>query len=82
MYSRIKDVVPYEVSWIVRYHSLRDPRRLESMNARDVELWDRYMVVFQQCDLYSKSPEKRVPTETMLRYQERIQFHFPLPLYF
>jgi len=81
IYSRIKDYVPYEVSWIVRYHSL-NKKYDEYMNDNDIYLWNKYMIMFRKCDLYTKKADDVVNITKLYEYKNRIMDLFPEPINF
>lgn len=53
---RLKDHLPPEIAWLVRYHSINIERCEPYMNASDHDRVKRYLTPFRHYDLYSKAP--------------------------
>ena len=75
-YSRIKDLVPDHVAWLVRYHSVYIPECEHLMDERDRRYVERYLRVFQKYDKGTKSLY-RAPTVPLEKYRDLIEGTFP-----
>lgn len=75
-WSRLKDHLPPQVAWLVRYHGMSCEECAPFMNARDMELAVRYYEPFHVCDLFSKSPFRR-PRTRLEDYRSIIDKYLP-----
>lgn len=81
-YMRLKDHVPDEVAWLIRYHSMTVAKARPYMDARDLEYEARYLRTFSKYDGGSKSPAFLPVPATLERYRDRIERTFPSPILF
>jgi hypothetical protein len=80
-YTRLKDHVPDNVAWLIRYHSI-DLESVEIyMDARDRAYVDRYWSVFARYDHGTKSPYF-LPRKRIEDYRETIEARLPATLLF
>jgi hypothetical protein len=80
-YERLKDLIPDELAWLIRYHSIElgDARRL--MNASDLERCERLLEPFAHYDHATKTPF-HLPAVPLSRYRDVIEEAFPDPIRF
>jgi len=80
-YERFKDVVPDELAWLIRYHSLElhGVRRL--MDDSDLERCERLLEPFAHYDHATKTPF-HLPVVPISRYRDVIEEAFPDPIRF
>ena len=80
LYEVVKDYLPEEASYMIRYHScyvIHQQREYEHlMSDRDREMFS-WVRAFSAYDLYSKSPERPVITTLKPYYEELISEFFP-----
>ena len=81
LYSRIKDHVPDNIAWLVRYHGLSRGRCEHLFDERDRTYADRYLYTFAKYDLGSKSIHK-LPQKRIEDYRDLVEEYFPTPLLF
>ncbi len=81
LYSRLRDLVPEHVAWLLRYHSIYVPECEHLMDARDRRYTERYLRVFQKYDKGTKSIY-RPPTAQLDKYRALIEETFPKPIAF
>jgi inositol oxygenase len=81
VYSRLKDLVPDHVAWLLRYHSIYVPECEHLMDERDRAYTERYLRVFQQYDKGTKSLYVP-PTARLETYRDLIEERFPKPIAF
>ena len=83
LYHVVKDHLPEEASYMIRYHScyvIHQQREYEHlMNERDKEMFN-WVRAFSAYDLYSKSPERPDIATLKPFYQELISEFFPSKL--
>jgi len=81
LYWIVRDHVPYEVAWEIRYHSFQSVagEYLHLFDARDHELRESHMKPFARYDLYTKDPDD-VSSEHLDEYLELLDRRFPAPL--
>lgn len=79
IYSRMKDHVPDQVAWMLRYHGcpLDDMKPL--MDARDRDYHARYFSVFHKYDVGTKSMTQ-LPSLDWKPYRALIEDRFPNPV--
>jgi inositol oxygenase len=80
LYHVVKDYVPVEAQYMIRYHSFYPGHREGAynylMNAQDREMFD-WVRKFNPYDLYSKSAERPKLSEVRGFYEELIAEYFP-----
>ncbi|MEO8219037.1 MAG: inositol oxygenase family protein [Acidobacteriota bacterium] len=63
-WTRLRDHLPYELAWLVRYHSIVLESCEQYMDGRDRELYQRYLHPFSRYDHETKSsqylPDRRL----------------------
>ena len=63
-YSRLRNYLPDELSWLVRYHSIVPATCEQYMDARDRDYYERYLKPFSRYDHETKSivylPQRRL----------------------
>ncbi len=83
LYHVVKDNLPSQASYIIRYHSFYAAHREGAyeylMNAED-KLMLPWLSLFSTYDLYSKSPDLLNIEELMPYYRELVAEFFPSPL--
>jgi hypothetical protein len=80
-YQRFKDLVPDDLAWLIRYHSIERSAADPLMDARDVERADRLLTPFAHYDHATKTPFK-LPNVSLLDYRDLIEEAFPDPIPF
>jgi hypothetical protein len=80
-YERLKDHLPEELAWLVRYHSLELPAGRVMMDDGDVERTERLLVPFAHYDHATKSPFS-LPRTPLAHYRDVIEEAFPHPIPF
>jgi len=80
-YMRLKDYVPDEVAWLIRYHSIDLGKCEPCMDKRDRMYRDKYLLTFRRYDFGSKSPY-HFPRPNMEKYRAMIEEAFPDPIPF
>jgi len=75
-WSRLKDHLPPQVAWLVRYHGIEPDLCAPYMDARDRDHAERYLAPFAIYDLYSKSPFRR-PRSRLEDYRPIIEKYLP-----
>jgi hypothetical protein len=81
LYSRVKDLVPDHVAWLMRYHGIYVPECEHLMDERDRRYTERYLRVFQKYDKGTKSVY-RLPTVRLEKYRALIEDTFPKAIVF
>ena len=81
LHEIVQDLVPYELGWVIRYHSFQSVADdyAHPMNDRDRELRESHMRVFARYDLYTKDPQD-VSAGHLDAYRELLDRRFPDPL--
>lgn len=83
LYQVVKNHLPFEASYIIRYHSFYAAHREGAyetlMNAQDKHMLP-WLKFFSRYDLYSKSTEKLDIDLLMPYYQDLVFEYFPSPL--
>jgi myo-inositol oxygenase len=80
-YERFKDLIPDELAWLIRYHSIELPGAHRLMDARDLERSERLLVPFAHYDHATKTPF-HLPGAPISRYRDIIEEAFPDPIRF
>ncbi len=75
-WSRLKNHLPPQIAWLVRYHGIEPELCAPYMDAQDRDLAERYLTPFQMYDLFSKSPFKR-PRGRLEDYRPIIEKYLP-----
>jgi hypothetical protein len=81
IYSRMKDHVPDQVAWILRYHGCPLDKMENLMDARDRDYHARYYQVFRKYDVMTKSMTQ-LPALDWKPYRALIEERFPNPVLF
>ena len=81
IYTRLKNYLPYHMSWLIRYHGILIPDCERYMNKRDRELCEKYLVRFQKYDKETKCLY-RIPQKGLAGYKDMILSYFPKPIDF
>jgi inositol oxygenase len=80
LYSVVKNYLPKEALYIIRYHSFYAAHKESAydylMNDYDISMM-QWLKLFSSYDLYSKSPEPINSTELLPYYQELVAEFFP-----
>jgi len=80
-YERFKDLIPDELAWLVRYHSLEVAEARHLMDDRDLERTGRLLEPFAHYDHATKTPFG-LPAAPLERYRDIIEEAFPDPIRF
>jgi hypothetical protein len=80
-YERFKDLIPDELAWLIRYHSIELPETRQVMDARDKERCRRLLEPFAHYDHATKTPF-HLPGVPLSRYRDVIEEAFPDPIRF
>jgi hypothetical protein len=80
-WARLKDHLPPDVAWLVRYHSIRVEPCEPYMNASDRDRVQRCLAPFRHYDLYSKAPYFR-PRLRLEDFRPIIEKYLPPTLVF
>lgn len=74
-YMKFKNLVPYHVSWLIRYHSIRSDV-LVHMDHKDKILKDKYFDQFKKYDKSTKSIY-HLPKVNIDKYRRLVEKHLP-----
>lgn len=77
-YMRFKDKLPYHMSWLIRYHSLKLPDNTIYMSEKDLQLSDKYLQDFRKFDRRTKCDKE--PKIDYDKYIKIIEKWFPEPI--
>ena len=80
-YDRLKGLIPDDLAWLVRYHSLELPVSCRVMDAGDLERTERLLVPFAHYDHATKSPYV-LPSTPLEQYRDVVEEAFPHPIWF
>jgi hypothetical protein len=80
-YSRFKDLIPDELAWLIRYHSVERAEVEPLLDAQDAERAARLLTPFAHYDHATKSPFQ-LPGVSLLDYRDLIEEAFPEPIPF
>jgi hypothetical protein len=75
-YERLRDHVPDDLAWLIRYHSIEVGAVSNAMDARDLERTERLLLPFAHYDHATKSPY-HLPSVSLARYRDVIEEAFP-----
>lgn len=75
-YLRLRGLIPDDLAWLVRYHSLELPVARRWMDASDLERSERLLEPFAHYDHATKSPYY-LPMKPLDRYRDVIEEAFP-----
>jgi hypothetical protein len=81
IYSRMKDHVPDQVAWLLRYHGTAISGREPFLDERDRRYCERYLLPFREYDLWSKSSAV-LPVTDWKRWRALVEERFPNPILF
>jgi len=74
-YMRVKEYVPYHISWIIRYHSIKT-ECLKYMNENDMKLYKQFLIDFKKHDKLTKSIH-HMPKIDLEKHKKIIEKHIP-----
>jgi len=80
-YERFKDLIPDELAWLIRYHSLERAQTEALMDEQDRERAERLLTPFAHYDHATKTPFA-LPAVSLLGYRDVIEEAFPEPIPF
>ena len=80
-YSRLKDYLPDQLGWLVRYHSILPATCEIYMDARDSDYYQRYLRPFWRYDHGTKSPVY-LPTRRLADYRHLVERMLPASIEF
>lgn len=80
-YSRLVDHVPDHIAWLVRYHSIRQPKVSHLYDERDRRYSEEYLQTFAHYDHETKTPY-RAPRTRLSDYRGFLEEAFPKPIPF
>jgi uncharacterized protein YciI len=80
-WSRLHDLVPDHIGWLIRYHSIDLDSCAALMDDRDRDYHERYLRPFSHYDHDLKSPFA-LPSTTIAVYRDVIEDAFPQPIRF
>jgi predicted HD phosphohydrolase len=80
-FERLKDLIPDELAWLIRYHSIELGHARRLMNASDLERCERLLEPFAHYDHATKTPF-HLPAVPLSRYRDVIEEAFPDPIRF
>jgi hypothetical protein len=75
-YERLRDHIPEDLAWLIRYHSLEMGAAATLMDDGDLERTDRLLLPFARYDHATKSPF-HVPATPLAKYRDVIEEAFP-----
>lgn len=75
-YERLRDHVPDDLAWLIRYHSIEVGAVSNLMDERDLELTERLLLPFAHYDHGTKSPY-HLPSVDLAKYRDVIEEAFP-----
>ena len=75
-YERLKDYIPDDLAWLIRYHSVEVQAVSTLMDERDLERTERLLLPFARYDHATKSPFN-LPSATITKYRDVIEEAFP-----
>jgi predicted HD phosphohydrolase len=78
-YQRLKNLIPDDLAWLIRYHSLEIDGARHLMDARDLERTARLLQPFAHYDHATKSPFT-IPRDPLDLYRDVIEEAFPDPI--
>jgi predicted HD phosphohydrolase len=80
-FQRLDGLIPDDLAWLIRYHSLEVDDARHLMDASDLERVDRLLRPFAHYDHATKSPY-HLPTTPLSHYRDVIEEAFPDPILF
>ncbi len=75
-YERLRDHVPDDLAWLIRYHSIEVGAVSNVMDAGDLERTERLLLPFAHYDHATKSPY-HLPSVNLATYRDVIEEAFP-----
>jgi len=75
-YERLRDHIPDELGWLIRYHSVDVHAVSNLMDESDLERTERLLLPFAHYDHATKSPF-HLPSGTITKYRDLIEEAFP-----
>lgn len=80
-YQLFREQLPYEIAWMIRYHSFQSiaGEYLHLFDERDLALRESHMKPFARFDLYTKHP-RQVVEQRLGEYRDLIERRFPDPI--
>ncbi len=80
-YERFKDLIPDELAWLIRYHSLERAEADALLDEQDRQRAARLLTPFAHYDHATKTPFA-LPAVSLLRYRDLVEEAFPEPIPF
>jgi hypothetical protein len=80
-FQRLDGLIPDDLAWLIRYHSLEVDDALHLMDASDLDRMDRLLRPFAHYDHATKSPY-HLPVTPWQHYRDVIEEAFPDPILF
>ena len=80
-FQRLDGLIPDDLAWLIRYHSLEVDDARHLMDATDLERVDRLLRPFAHYDHATKSPY-HLPSTPLSAYRDVIEEAFPDPILF
>ncbi len=80
-YARFKDLIPEELAWLIRYHSIERAAVEPLMDQQDAERAARLLTPFAHYDHATKTPFQ-LPAVSLVGYRDLIEETFPEPIPF
>ena len=80
-HSRLKNYLPDELAWLVRYHSILPETCDKYMDARDRDYYQRYLQPFSRYDHGTKSP-LYLPKRRLADYRQVVERALPASIVF
>ena len=80
-WSRLRDIVPEHIAWLVRYHSIDEAACVPLMDDRDRDYYERYWKPFARYDHEFKSTFQ-LPASRLDDYRDLVEAAFPKPIAF
>jgi hypothetical protein len=79
-YQRLKDYIPKEYSWLIRYHSINIEKSKSFMNEYDIKMYQEFLLPFSKHDKMSKS--QITPSINWDKYRKMCEKHLPIEIIF
>lgn len=80
-YQRFKDLIPEDLAWLLRYHSIESATAVPLMDAQDLQRYERLLKPFVHYDHATKTPFQ-LPNVSLRSYRDIIEDAFPDPIDF
>lgn len=79
-YKRLKDFLPHQYSWLIRYHSINIYQSKKFMNNYDIKMCKDFLIPFSKHDKQSKS--QIIPIIDWEKYRKMCEKHLPIEIIF